>query len=91
MLEKKFYVIAFDSTHYAISTEKKLVASGAPITMVPTPREISTSCGLSIRIKDENLETVLEALEGISKEGMKLFRIDRTDIAQRSVVIEWRD
>ena len=91
MLEKKFYVIAFDSTHYAISTEKKLAAVGAPITMVPTPREISTSCGLSIRILDENLERVLEALNGVSKEGMKLFRIDRTSDEKKSVMLEWRD
>lgn len=91
MLEKKFYVIAFDSTHYAISTEKKLVAAGAPITMVPTPREISTSCGLSIRIRDEHLTKVLEALSGVSKEGMKLFRIDRTEAEKSSVNLEWRD
>lgn len=91
MLEKKFYVIAFDSTHYAISTEKKLAAAGASITMVPTPREISTSCGLSIRIRDEHLEQVLEALDGVSKEGMRLFRIDRTSNDKKSVILEWRD
>lgn len=91
MLEKKFYVIAFDSTHYAISTEKKLTTSGAPVIMVPTPREISVSCGLSVRIRDENLESVLDALKDISKEGMKLFRIDRTETPHRSFVVEWRD
>lgn len=91
MLEKKFYVIAFDSTHYAISTEKKLVAAGAPITMVPTPREISTSCGLSIRIRDEDLETVLAALGETSKEGMTLFRIDRTSRENTPERFEWRD
>ena len=91
MQVKKFYVIAFDSTHYAISTEKKLTASGAPITMVPTPREISTSCGLSIRILDENLERVINALQGVSKEGMKLFRIDRSSKENPPEVIEWRD
>ena len=91
MLEKKFYISAFDSTHYAISTEKKLAAAAAPIIMVPTPREISTSCGLSIRILDEHLEQVLEALNGVSKEGMKLFRIDRTSTEKRSVNLDWRD
>jgi hypothetical protein len=90
MLEKKFYVIAFDSTHYAISTEKKLMGS-APMTMVPTPREISASCGLSIKIHDEHLDKILEALCGISKEGMTLYRIDRSGKEKKSAKIEWRD
>lgn len=90
MRENKFYVIAFDSTHYAISTEK-LLSGAVPITMIPTPREISTSCGLSIKIRDEHVEQVLKALEGVSKEGMTLFRIDRTKKDSHSVKIGWRD
>lgn len=90
MLENKFYIIAFDSTHYAINTEKKLMGA-APMMMVPTPREISVSCGLSIKIRDQDLESILEALAEVSKEGMSLFRIDRTSKDRKSLKIDWRD
>ena len=41
------YVIAFDSTHAALSAASALEARGAR--MMPTPRAISAGCGMSLR------------------------------------------
>lgn len=48
------YILAFDSTNYAIAAEKHLIAK-FNITVIPTPREITTNCGLSIKINDDDL------------------------------------
>lgn len=78
MLEKEFYVITFESTHLAISTEKFLLAEVA-VEMVPTPREISASCGLSLKISIENIEKVKSLLAERSKEGLNLYHLVRED------------
>lgn len=57
-MKEGFYVITFDSTHHAIKGEKLLKDMGIEIKMIPTPREITASCGLSIRFEPQALETV---------------------------------
>lgn len=47
------YLVVFDSVHQAIRAEKMLLAEGIAIEMVPTPREISASCGQSIALGEE--------------------------------------
>lgn len=63
MREEVYYVIAFDSTHYAIQGEKELKNKGIDIKIIPTPREITASCGLSIRFKPEALNDVKNILQ----------------------------
>ena len=43
------YVISFDSTHAAMAANSAL--AGAPFAMIPTPREISAGCGMSLKFK----------------------------------------
>ena len=66
MKEEVYYVVAFDSTHYAIQGEKTLKENGIDIKVIPTPREITASCGLSIRFSPQFLEEVKKILEETS-------------------------
>ena len=76
---QEFYLITFESTHAAISTEK--VLKPAEISIMPVPRYISASCGISVRIKPEK-----------RSEAEKLFRnhgtLSPTDYAYWHVVID---
>ena len=45
---EEYYLLTFESTHAAISTEKLL--KPAEVTIMPVPRFISASCGISVRI-----------------------------------------
>lgn len=63
MKEEIYYVIAFDSTHYAIQGEKELKNEGVDIKVIPTPREITASCGLSIKFKPETINSVKKILK----------------------------
>ena len=78
-MEKEFYVIAFESTHYAIMVEKKL-KDKYNIQTIPTPREITASCGLSIMFKDENLDDIVkEEMRHITWLHKKWIEISKAD------------
>ncbi|SCX81966.1 DUF3343 domain-containing protein [Alkaliphilus peptidifermentans] len=63
MENSKIYVIVFDSTHSAIAAEKCLKDKKIPNEIIPTPREITASCGLSIRFNIDSLKIIKEALQ----------------------------
>lgn len=91
MIENEFYVIAFDSTHLAIKTEKFL-KSEVVIDMIPTPREISASCGLSVKFNIENQIKVLEVLKDTEKEGMYLYKLSKEESSLRvAVACSWEE
>ena len=54
----EYYLLTFESTHAAISTEKLL--KPAEVTIMPVPRFISASCGISVRIRPDKKEHVEE-------------------------------
>ncbi|WP_300410447.1 DUF3343 domain-containing protein [Lagierella sp.] len=53
-------MLTFESVNHTMMTEKKLKDEGFDIKTIPTPREISKSCGLTIRMDMEDLEKVKE-------------------------------
>lgn len=56
-------LISFNSTHHAIKSEKLLKEKGYELTILPTPREITASCGISIAIDPEKIDEISEYLE----------------------------
>ena len=72
------YIIAFESTHYAIMIEKKLKEK-YKVSMIPTPREITASCGLSIKFKEDNYKDINNILTGFNNEMFDLYKIDLHD------------
>lgn len=75
MREKKRYtVITFRSTSDAMAMEKYCTAQKVPGRIIPTPREISASCGLSWRMTPEEYRNSQAVLQ---ESG-----IDREDIAE---------
>lgn len=69
MRNDSYYTLAFDSTHMAVTAEKYLSARIA-VSVMPTPRKITASCGISLRIELENGERLKELL----KANDELFR-----------------
>jgi len=76
-----YCVFTFAATAQALKAEKVLKKNEADFLIMPTLREISTSCGLSVKLSPENLnryfQDLLEnrvAVEGvyqIAKKGKK--------------------
>ena len=90
MKNKIFYCLTFDSTHYAIKTEKKLKEKNLEVSIIPTPREISASCGLSIKFLEGERESVCNLLDSEDFERITLYKIDKSYEKNKSERMEWR-
>ena len=55
-------LIVFESVHQALHAEKSLKAAGIVLDLVPTPREISASCGQSIALTPDNIERAIQIM-----------------------------
>ncbi|WP_061214749.1 DUF3343 domain-containing protein [Syntrophomonas wolfei] len=76
-----YALLTFASTSHALKAEKLLKSRQADFLVIPTLREISTSCGLSIKIAPTNLpdyynylsskKVHIEGTYQVAKEGKK--------------------
>ena len=66
----KHVVLAFDSIHDVIQAEKIIVEHGIWCDLVPTPRELSSDCGMSIECRCEDLPD----LESLRESGALTWR-----------------
>jgi len=64
----KFIIFVFDSTHRAIKADKLLTQNSLKFEVIPTPKEITSDCGIALRINPEltNPEIVWQLLESNS-------------------------
>ncbi|MBN1570252.1 MAG: DUF3343 domain-containing protein [Acidobacteria bacterium] len=56
-------VVLFHTSSAALRAEKVLIKNGFSIKMIPTPREFSSDCGVSLRFSWQEETRVRELLE----------------------------
>ena len=59
-----FYVISFENTHYAM-TAQKILREKYAITVIPTLREVSQSCGISVMLPEMSQEEAVSAARNL--------------------------
>ena len=52
-MKETYQLLAFDSTHAAMAAERAL-KTRMPVTVMPTLRQITAACGISLRIEDRD-------------------------------------
>lgn len=57
-----YYLFTFKTTSYALKAEKVLKKANSEFVVIPTLREISTSCGLSIKVSLEKCDETNQLL-----------------------------
>lgn len=67
-MEEKALILTFNSVNFTMQAEKALLEKGFEIKTIPTPREISNSCGLSIKTSLDNLDGIME----LKKSGLSI-------------------
>lgn len=70
-------LITFPSVHYAIRAEKELRDRGIEVKTIPTPREISASCGLCLLLDEKHAQAIETGDIPIEREA--LYRYDRIE------------
>lgn len=65
-------VVLFYTTSAAIRAEKVLLKNGLEVKLIPTPRELSSDCGIALRFDWDQAETVsaLLAAAGVEIAGI---------------------
>lgn len=63
MKREEYGLTTFKSTHYAIQAEKVLKENHIFFKTIPTPREVSHSCGLSLLFTLESMDEVKQLIE----------------------------
>lgn len=81
----EMYIVSFNSTHHAIRTDKILSQLGVTSTTLPTPREITASCGISIRFLFNDIEKVNKILKENDIEYKGIFKITRLEDGKKEV------
>lgn len=79
------YIVSFDSTHHAIRSEKIFIENDIKVSTLPTPREISSSCGISVRFPEESLKNIKNLLESNEVLYNGIFKVERLDNGKKEI------
>ncbi|MBN2681792.1 MAG: DUF3343 domain-containing protein [Bacteroidales bacterium] len=52
----------YDSIHFVLKSEKILLENNVKLDIIPTPRDLSSNCGMCIKVKSEDKETVMQLM-----------------------------
>lgn len=73
---RDYGIITFASTSYALKAEKVMKGVEKSFMIIPTPREISASCGLAMKLEPEGLKEFLQILAGEKVPVQRVYRIE---------------
>jgi len=70
--EERHTVVLVYSTSHALRAEKVLAEAGILCKLIPVPRQLSSDCGVCIRVRTDDRTTAREALNaaGLEIEGI---------------------
>lgn len=69
-----YKILVFDSTHTVMKAEKTLLGSFPGLSIIPTPKEFSSSCGISIRVPaDQFIEEGIHSLLTAERINYRVF------------------
>jgi hypothetical protein len=59
------YVVTFTTEHYVMKSEKALKQKGLTVRLIPTPRHISSDCGMALEITgtDQHSDAIIAMLQ----------------------------
>lgn len=73
----QYGVVLFHTTSAALRAEKVLKANRIPIKLIPTPRELSSDCGVALRFDRERIQTVQAILQDAGVEVAGIHELDQ--------------
>ena len=68
-------VILFHTTAMAMKAEKALTREGFQVTLVPTPREFSSDCGIAVRFPWSLVEAIRPLLQNAAVEVQAVHKL----------------
>ena len=81
----EIYIVSFNSTNHAMRLDKLLIENSVKAITLPTPREITASCGISIRFLYQDIESVKNILIQNNIEYKGIYKITRIENGTKEV------
>jgi len=81
---KDYSVFTFGSTSQALKAERVLKVAAADFLIMPTPREISTSCGLAVKVAPADQGSCHHLLLSHNVQVESVYRVAEKDGKTRS-------
>lgn len=72
-------VISFDSTNYAMMADKCFSEEHFEKMVIPTPRVISNSCGISLMIDEDGIEDAKKIIQSNNLIIKGIFKIENNE------------
>ncbi|MCF6465698.1 DUF3343 domain-containing protein [Clostridium sp. Cult2] len=79
MKYRQYGIITFKSTHYAIKGDLVFKDKDIEYRTIPTPREITHSCGLAIRFDLKDLDLVKDIIQENQLDIEGIFKLIKND------------
>lgn len=88
MKKEEYILITFQSTHHAIGAEDIFQRKALEFKTIPTPREVSHSCGLALLFSIELLEKVKEVIgeEKVNIDSLYKFTKNNRDSKAEKII-----
>ncbi|HZK42732.1 MAG TPA: DUF3343 domain-containing protein [Syntrophomonadaceae bacterium] len=74
-----YHLFTFQTTSHSLKAEKILKSVNMEFTTIPTLREISTSCGLSIKVRSSDYLKIKELLNKHKIQVAAIYKVDKID------------
>jgi hypothetical protein len=72
----KYYVVTFQNTHEAMKGEREAIKKQIKVVVIPTPTYITKSCGISLKIDEENIQNIVELIKSETINVKEIFERD---------------
>ena len=81
----KYYVVTFQNTHEAMKAERETVKRQIKVVVIPTPTYITKSCGISLKVGEENIKGIINIIKSESIKVKEIFVKDGEGVKIMSI------
>ena len=82
----KYYIVTFQNTHEAMKAEREAIKNQIKVVVVPTPTYITKSCGISLKIDEENIKGIVELVKSEHIKVKEIFVRDGESVKVMTII-----
>ena len=69
----KYYIVTFKNTLEAMKAERETIKRKIKVVVIPTPTYITKSCGISLKIEEDNIQGIIELIKSENIKVQEVF------------------
>ena len=76
----KYYIVTFQNTHEAMKAERETINKKIKVVVIPTPTYITRSCGISLKVEEENIQNIIKLIDSENIKVKEVFVRDGENV-----------